>query len=73
MRSVADALRFDSARAVAKLPAADRVALALRLGDEDVALYGAAHGVSEAAARRELARARTVGRLTSHSNDPADL
>jgi hypothetical protein len=45
----------------------------LRLGDEDVALYRAAHHVSEADARRELARARTVGRLQSRSNDPADL
>jgi hypothetical protein len=73
MRSVADALRLDSARAIAELPAADRIALALRLGDEDVALYRAAHRVSEAAARRELARARAVGRLKSRSNDPADL
>lgn len=70
---MADAVRLDTARAVAERPAADRIALALRLGDEDVALYRAAHHVSEADARRELARARTVGRLQSRSNDPADL
>jgi hypothetical protein len=73
MRSVADGLRLDSARAVAELPAADRIALALRLGDEDVALFCTAHRASEADARRTLARARTVGRLRSCSNDPARL
>jgi len=69
MRSVADDLRDDSARAVARLSVAERIALALRLGDEDVALYRRAHGVSEADARRALARVRAVGRLPSRAND----
>jgi hypothetical protein len=71
MRSVADDFRNESARMVAKLPMSERVALALRLGDQDVALYQAAHGISHADARRALATARHVGRRPSRSNDPA--
>ena len=70
MRSVAGDLRLDSARAVTRLPVAERILLALRLGDEDVALYRRAHGASEADARLAFSRARTVGRLPSRSNDP---
>lgn len=69
MRSVADDLRRDSARAVATLPVAERIALALRLGDEDIARYRAVHGVSAAEARRVFTRARAVGRTPSRSND----
>ena len=69
MRSVADELRLDVMRAVARLTAAERIALALRLGDEDVAFFQMAHGVSEAHARRALARGRAVGRQPSCSND----
>jgi hypothetical protein len=72
MRSVADDLRLETVRAVAKMPVADRISLALRLGDDDVALYRAAHGVSEANARATLARARAIGRLPSPSNDRAE-
>ena len=70
MRSVAGDLRLDSTRRVASLLVADRIGLALRLGDEDVALYRAAHAVEDADARRALARARSIGRLPSRSNDP---
>jgi hypothetical protein len=70
MRSVADDLRLDSTRTVASLPVADRIRLALRLGDEDVARYRAAHGVGDAEARRALARSRRTGRPPSRSNDP---
>ena len=69
MRSVADDLRAETARAVARLPPAERIALALRLGDDDVALYRAAHGVSEIAARLSLARTRSRGRRQSQSNE----
>ena len=73
MRSVADDLRLDSARIVAALPVAERISLALRLGEEDVARYCAAHGVSDAAARRVFSRARAVGRQPSRSNDADTL
>ena len=69
MRSVADILRLDSARRVAQLSVGERIDLALRLGDEDVALYRAAHGVTDAEARRALRRARAAGRLPSRCND----
>jgi hypothetical protein len=70
MRSVGDDLRLDSAQTVAGLTVADRIVLALRLGDTDVAVYRAAHGVGDAEARRALARARRTGRPPSRSNDP---
>jgi hypothetical protein len=70
MRSVADDLRDDQAREIAALPLGERIALALRLGERDVALYRAAHGVTEAEARAVFARARAIGRRPSNSNDP---
>ena len=69
MRSVADGLRLETSDAVAKLSIPQRIELALRLGDEDVARYQSAHDVDEANARRALSRARATGRLTSRSND----
>jgi hypothetical protein len=69
MRSVADGLRLDSSLRVSRLSVVERIELALRLGEDDVALYRAAHGVSDAEARRELAHARASGRVPSLSND----
>lgn len=69
MRSVADDVRLEAARAVARLSLEERIALALELGDDDVALYRAAHGTSDADARAAFRRARAVGRLPSRSND----
>jgi hypothetical protein len=63
-------MRQDSVRRIAALSEVERITLALRLGDEDVALYRAAHGVSDREARRVLRRARATGRLPSRSNDP---
>ena len=71
MRSVADDLRAETARALARLGPFERIALALRFGDEDVALYRDAHGVSEVEARAALARARRLGRRRSRSTEPA--
>jgi hypothetical protein len=70
MRSVADDLRLETLRAGARLKVSERIALALRLGDEDVARYQATHGVTEREARGRLARARQVGRTPSPANDP---
>jgi len=69
MRSVADDLRRETARSIARLTAAERVALALRLGDADVALHQAAHGTGEVVSRAALSRARASGRIPSISND----
>ncbi|HEY1305294.1 MAG TPA: hypothetical protein VGF24_17170 [Vicinamibacterales bacterium] len=69
MRSIADDLRRDTMRRVAQLSVTERIALALRLGDEDVAQYRAARGVNDADARRALKRARALGRQPSRSND----
>lgn len=44
---------------------AERIALALRLGDEDVALLCAAQGLARAEAVRRIAASRRVGRLPS--------
>ena len=71
MRSVADDLRAETARATAGLTPFERIALALRLGDEDVALYRDAHGVSEIEARAALAHSRGHGRRRSQPTEPA--
>jgi hypothetical protein len=47
----------------------ERMALALWLGDEDVALYLRAHRGDPDDARAALRRARAVGRPSSLSND----
>jgi hypothetical protein len=69
MRSVADDLRAETARTVARLSAEERITLALRLGDDDVALYRAAHPVSDHEARLTLARTRSHGRRQSRSTE----
>lgn len=73
MRSLADGLRSELSATVARLSIPERIELALRLGDEDVARYQSAHNVDEATARRALRRARAVGRLASRSNNPDTL
>ena len=69
MKSVADDLRLESMRALAEMTPARRIALAHKLGDDDVALYRATHGVSEAEARAAFRRAHAIGRIPSASND----
>jgi hypothetical protein len=70
MHSVADDLRRETMAAAARLTPAQRIALALRLGDDDVALLCAAHGVTGDDARRTFRRARAAGRIPSRSHDP---
>jgi hypothetical protein len=69
MRSVAGDLRRESLQRLALLTAEERVALALRLGEEDVALYCSVHGTSEQEAGAMLARARAAGRVPSVANE----
>ena len=69
MRSIVDGLRHESAQALARLTAAERVALALRLGDDDVTLHRSAHRLTEGESRAALRRARAVGRVPSRAND----
>jgi hypothetical protein len=63
--SVAADLRRSSTAAVLALPPEARIALALRLGDEDAALYALFHGIDPAEARETLARRRRRGRRPS--------
>lgn len=67
MRSVADDLRRDTVTRVLALPAAERVALALALGDEDLARYVAHTGLDVDEARRHLHAQRTRGRTPSRA------
>jgi hypothetical protein len=69
MPSVADALRRETLQSLARLSPAERIALALWLGDEDVGLYQRAHGVPSSDARAALRRARAAGRTWSPAND----
>jgi hypothetical protein len=65
MSRVAESLRADDARAAAARPAAERLRLALELGDSDARIFAAAHGLSFDAARAQLKRQRTAGRRPS--------
>lgn len=62
MKSVADELRAEDARAVAALDADDRLRLALALGLRDRRLFAEANGLSEAEAAERLRAANQRGR-----------
>ncbi len=72
MRSVADDLGDELRRQVAALTPSERMALALRLGDDDVRAYAATHGVGEDEARRVLGRTRRIGRVRSDCIESLD-
>jgi hypothetical protein len=69
MRSVADQLRAETHAAVARRAPAERIALALMLGDIDVRTFARARGVTEDEARRQLARQRQRGRVSSSCHE----
>ena len=71
--SVADTLRAESQADVQSLAPAQRIDLALRLGDDDVEVYRAARGVDRSAAWIELRRRRQDGRQRCRclQDDPA--
>ena len=70
MKSVADDLRRETLQTAARMTAAERVALALRLGEDDMALCRASQGLSADAARTSVRRTRAAGRIPSRSHDP---
>lgn len=70
MRSIADDLRAESRRDDTGRTPAERIELALRLGEEDVALLSAARGVPLEEAARRIARSRQTGRISSIAGDP---
>jgi hypothetical protein len=63
--SVADDLRSRTAARVLALPVASRIALALSLGDDDLARFASATGLAGAAALRRLRSQRQRGRTPS--------
>jgi hypothetical protein len=63
--SVADQTAHEERARGAALSPAERVALALELGERDLAAYAHAHGLSPVAARRALERRRQAGRRRS--------
>ncbi|HSN90806.1 MAG TPA: hypothetical protein VLS93_06230 [Anaeromyxobacteraceae bacterium] len=65
MRSVADEIRDEGRRRERALSPAERIELALRLGEEDVEMYRTANGVTREEARLRLRRQRQVGRRPS--------
>lgn len=65
MRSVADSLRSSTLAGDAARHPAERLEVALRLGDADVSLLAASRAITEAQARRDIARQRQHGRLRS--------
>jgi hypothetical protein len=65
--SIADKLRVEQTERLKQLGATDRVELAFALGRRDIALYAAAHGVTEDEARVQLRNQRKHGRVHSRS------
>jgi hypothetical protein len=65
MRSVADELREEDRRAVLRLSAEERVALAFRLGERDLEIFCASQGIDRATGLRRLRQRRQQGRLPS--------
>jgi hypothetical protein len=69
MRSVADDLRREQRRELAQLTPAERVALALRLGQRAAHTFAATRGLSIAEAQRLLRSRRQRGRQPSRCMD----
>jgi hypothetical protein len=65
VKSVADELRKRSQHDIERLPPAERLELALRLGDDDVELFCRARGIERALAVRQLRAQRRRGRTPS--------
>ena len=65
MPSVADDLRTRTTARVLALPVRARIALALALGDDDLALFARSSGLDPATALRRLCATRQHGRAAS--------
>lgn len=62
---MANELRLESIASARTLTAEERIARALRLGDDDVEIFRRARGLSPDAALRVLRRSRQTGRRAS--------
>ena len=69
MRSVADDLREEQRREMLALSVDERIALALELGEEGIALLMSAQGIDREEAIRRIRRTRHIGRRPSVAND----
>ena len=67
MRSVIDELRRDTVTRVLALPASERIALALSLGDDDLARYVEHSGIDADEARHRLHAQHARGRTPSRA------
>ena len=67
--SIADKLRVEQTERLKQLGVTDRIELAFALGRRDIALYAAAHAVTEDEARVRLRKQRKNGRVHSLSAD----
>jgi cell division inhibitor SulA len=65
MSTVAETLREDSRARLRGMTAAERLAEALRLGQQAITAYAAAHGLAREVARQALERAAQSGRRPS--------
>ena len=70
MSSVADDLRARTLALVQELSVSDRIALALSLGDDDLALFVRSSGLDQEAALHRLRSQRAHGRRRSCAADP---
>jgi hypothetical protein len=66
MRSVADRLREEQREELRQMSVSERVALAFRLGEDDVSLFAAARGIDRSTAAKIFRRNRRRSRRPSH-------
>jgi hypothetical protein len=69
MRSVADDLREEQLREMAAMTPAERVKLALRLGEEGLRLMMSTQGIDRDEAHRRIRQSRQAGRRPSRCHD----
>jgi hypothetical protein len=70
VKSVATTLRAASLARILDMPVAERIALALAIGDDDLDLFVRASGLDRAEALRRLRAGRRQGRLPSRCASP---
>lgn len=71
MRSVADELRRKTRESEQLLTSDERLQRAFQLGDDDLAAYARARGISVSLARTEIVQRRRIGRRPSRAADTA--
>ncbi len=69
MTSLANTLREEQLEEMRRMATSERLALALRLGDDDLELFSSARNIDRQKAAARLRQGRQLGRRQSHCFD----